>query len=300
MCRLAHAALVLLGLMTLWAHEPGRALACATCSVGDPTLTSMGLQQPFAGRLRASAEVSHRSERVGTRDVDRIELTEQRMSAALAYAPSRNLLATIQVPVVARQVRLVNLAEERFVGLGDVELRGRLVVVRDREIAPRHLLSLVVGVRVPTAPLRQDARGQLPAEMQTGTGAFTPIAGFSYAMFSGPLSVYASEVLLTPLPGRAAFQAGHAWLGTHAVQYQFDPSFALRLGANLRLDTPPQERGRTEPDGGGLVVFAAPAVLLGPVTDLVVYIEAALPALQRTRGHFAEGPLLTLGAAYDF
>lgn len=291
--------LLLLLLVSGWLCHARPVHACATCAVGDPTLTSMGAQQPFDGRVRAAAELMYRTERIGRTGVDRTDIREARLLSMLAYAPWRQLMLTLQVPVVARDVRLVNLAQERFAHLGDVELQARAYVYTDRALAPRHLLACVAGARLPSAPLRRSAGGQVEPELQTGTGSLTPVLGLTYAHFAGKWSVYAGELVYLPLAGRADFRAGAAWLGTHTLQYQVTPAWALRLGLNLRLDAPLRIAGVADPHGGGLALFAAPALLWSPATDLVIYLEANVPAVHATRGAHAEGTALTLGVALD-
>ncbi|MGD8318765.1 MAG: transporter, partial [Myxococcales bacterium] len=41
------------------------ASACGTCSVGDPTLTVVGFEQPKANRFRTSAIMRLRNDRIG-------------------------------------------------------------------------------------------------------------------------------------------------------------------------------------------------------------------------------------------
>ncbi|HYO67567.1 MAG TPA: hypothetical protein VEU33_15940 [Archangium sp.] len=54
---------------------------------GDPTLTSMGTEQPFAGRLRLANQVRAWSLTTGQDAVDAVSLRELRMDLSVAYAP---------------------------------------------------------------------------------------------------------------------------------------------------------------------------------------------------------------------
>ena len=67
------------------------ASACGTCSVGDPTLTVVGFEQPKAHRIRTSAALRYRNDSIGESDVDRLTLAEQRMELAGAYSPTDRL-----------------------------------------------------------------------------------------------------------------------------------------------------------------------------------------------------------------
>ncbi|MFP2933934.1 hypothetical protein ACLESO_54180, partial [Pyxidicoccus sp. 3LG] len=58
-------------LATVLVLAPGpRAWACATCACGDPTLTSMGAEQPFSGRLRLSSTLRAWGHTVGREGED--------------------------------------------------------------------------------------------------------------------------------------------------------------------------------------------------------------------------------------
>jgi len=262
----------------------------------------MGTQQPVSQRLRASVELQARNDAVGEPGVDRVKLVEERAAASLAYAPSNWLMMSITAPLLFRQVTEANLAKDSVTGIGDIELRGKLFVYRDHDFAPNHLLALVAGVKIPTAALSSRADGSsIPAELQPGTGSFDPITGFAYAYFGGDFSLFVSEVLYTPLWGRADFRMGTSWRGTHMVQYQFTAAFAARLSFNTRLETKARLRNPSgiEPDTGGFVGFVAPALVVSPWTDLVLYMEVQVPVINALVGHHDEGYMAMLGAAYD-
>jgi hypothetical protein len=58
-------AVVFIGALVVAALSARDAWACAMCGCGDPTLTTMGAEQPFAGRLRLSSELRYRSDAIG-------------------------------------------------------------------------------------------------------------------------------------------------------------------------------------------------------------------------------------------
>jgi len=287
----------------VWFAVPRSARACATCACGDPTLTVMGNSQPFANRLRLSLEFQYRTDAVGEAGVDRTELREERLTLGAAYAPVEWLMLSLTFPVLFRTVTDVSLAEDSIVSPGDLELRGRFYLWRDRKLAPRHLLAAVAGMQFPIAPLDQNAAGEyLEPELQGGTGAFQPVLGASYSFFDDPWSVYASELAYVPFHSRADWHNGAAWRGSHVVQYQLLDWFALRFGANFRWemrtrrDQPPDP----EPDTGGFVLFLMPSLVLSPVTDLVINFDVQLPVINALHGDHDERPLFAVAAAYDF
>ena len=287
------------------ASAPSTASACATCACGDPTLTVMGAQQPFEHRLRFSLELLHRTDAVGEDNVDRLELSEQRATLGVAYAPARWLMLSASLPVVHRELTFVSTAEERFTDVGDVELRARAFVYAARDCAPSHLLAGGAGLRMPTAALEQLEDGSYAEpELQAGSGSWDPLLGLSYAHFADPWSFYASEIVYLPTESRADWQLGISWLGTHAAQYQLDPSWALRLGANSRLEQATRRAVGTgaetdEPDSGGFVLFLSPSVVFSPLTDLVLNLDVHVPVINALTGDHDEGVIIALGGAFD-
>jgi hypothetical protein len=290
---------LILAVLCAWT-TPQHALACASCACGDPTLTVMGAEQPFAGRLRLSVEAQYRRDAVGRATVDRVELQELRTNLSVAYSPLQWLMLSLTLPVIARDLTDVTLARERLMTIGDIELYGRVYVFRDRVFAPTHTIGVQVGMRVPTGPLLLDTTGNYrEPELQPGTGSFDPSAGVSYLMSADPWSVFVSEILYLPTRGALDFEVGMSWRGTHALQYQLSPALALRAGVNHRLDATSKHGAAVEPDSGGLIAFGAFAAMWTPVQDLVLLSQIQVPVLNALRGVHDEGIFASLGAVYD-
>src|SRR5262249_45963002 len=120
----------------------GHAHACPVCSCGDPTLTVMGVEKPYAGRLRAALEVRQRTDAIGEPRVDQISLSEQRLDAQLAWAPWSSIFLQLVVPTLHRTVDYVNGARRSTTSLGDLELRAKVFVWQDRKLSSRHLVAI--------------------------------------------------------------------------------------------------------------------------------------------------------------
>ena len=278
------------------------ARACATCAAGDPTLTTMGTQQPVAQRLRGSLELQLRRDAVGQPGVNRVSLWEERAAVSMAYAPSDWLMMSLTAPLLMRQVQEVNLARSNVTGVGDIEMRSKLIVYRDRSFMPDHLLALVAGLKAPTGAIATSASGgSLAPELQSGTGSYDPITGLAYVYFGNDFSVFVSEVLYTPIWGRADFRMGPSWRGTHTFQYQATTALAARFSVNTRLDARARWRNpnRIEPDTGGFVGYIAPALVASPASDVVIYLEVQVPVLNALVGRHNEGIIAMVGLAYD-
>lgn len=278
-----------------------RASACAACGCGDPTLTAAGVEQPFAGRLRSSLEVRYRTDEIGKPGVDKSDIVELRADLSSSWAPLENLVFMVTMPLVYRSVSDVTLAVNRSWGPGDLELRTKFFVFRDRELAPRHLFALTAGLKAPTAPFRHDASGELlPLEAQAGTGSWDVLLGPSYALFSGSFSLYASAQLSLPLVTRDELTPGASLRATLAPQVQLIEALALRGALEARADQSSREHGETDPNSGGLVVLAGGDVLTSPVLDLTLAFGARLPVVQALDGYHREGAVLNMAVSYDF
>ncbi len=276
------------------------AFACATCACGDPTLTTMGTEQPFAGRLRLATTVRAWGMTMGEPTLDAVTLRELRMDVAASYAPLPWLFLSATLPLQARGVRDVSLTRERSWGPGDLELSAKAYVFRDREFSPDHLVSVLVGVELPTSLTVNDGQGQpLSLDAQLATGSWDPFAGLAYTMFRGEWSFIASATGYLSTRGRMGFRAGAALRGTLAAQYQPHPRWALRLAADTRLEGESERNGVSDPIGRGFIGFLSPDVLYSPVTDVVLLAGVRVPVLNLLSGPVRQTPILQASVAYD-
>src|SRR5688500_15408528 len=96
-------------LALVWLAAPSDARACSTCGSGDPTLTAVGVEQPFAGRVRVSLGVSQLSYAEGL-DANAVSVVDQRATLGLAVSPTDWLTLSAFVPLVHREVAHATLA----------------------------------------------------------------------------------------------------------------------------------------------------------------------------------------------
>ena len=197
---------------------PDLAHACSVCALGDPTLTTMGLGQPSAHRLRISLGETWRTVHLAGAEVD-----EHRLSLGVAYAPTARWMLAVRMPLAHQRLRYSNLAERRRWSVGDVSLEARATVFRDRAFAPEHLLFVRMGLAAPTGSARDEA--------DLGAGGFTPRAGLAYALFRPPWSASVAASISVPLsdePMQAELEA--------SAQYQPFTAFGFRVGADMHHD----------------------------------------------------------------
>lgn len=287
--------------VVVFAH-PSIAGACSTCSVGDPTLTVMGAEQPFAHRLRTALIARHTSHRWGVPRQTAQEVSEQRFEASVSYAPTEWLSLSVLVPVVRRRLTFVNLASDERVSLADLEVRLRAFVLRDRRFAPRHLGAVMVGAEIPTAPKRTDRDGAtLPLELQTGSGSLDPMVGLTYSFFEDPFSFHAVSSVLIPTRGFEDSRSGISVRGSLTGQLQPWSFLGGRLGLDGRWEQATDEgEAGIDPNSGGFVGFVSTGLVSSPIDDLVLQLTLSVPVWTSFRGAQNEGLALSGGATFDF
>ena len=276
------------------------AAACGTCSVGDPTLTIVGFEQPKGNRVRTSATLRHRNDSIGESDVDLLTLSEQRMELAGAYSPTDRISISLMMPVVHRLITEVNLAEANIWAPGDLDLRLRGVVWRDRKFAPQHLVSLIGGLEFPTSSIEYGENGvPLPLEFQAGTGSWDPIVGATYTMFHDPWSLYVSSIAIFPTTGIADTKASNSFRQTVLGQIQPWRFLAFQVGAEFRIDGPGYISGIRDPNTGGHITYGTLGIVGLPQDKFMIHATAALPIVQRLDGTHREGFAFTAGLVYE-
>lgn len=292
--------------VTAVAALPRAAAACAVCACGDPTLTSMGAEQPLKGRLRVSLEGAHRTDTVGTAGIDQVALAEQTLTAGLAVSPADRWQVAVGLPVGRRVAQDASLARVTVLSLGDLTLRARWAAVRGQPTRGGALAGLSAGVRLPTAPVATAPGGDaLPMSGQLGAGT-TLVSGGLWGFLSGTVgALYASSAVALPVPPSltAAFDSrpGASLRATAAAQLQPWTRLALRASLEGRADRPATmlDTGRSEPDTGGAVLFSRADLLVAPATDWVLQAGVSVPTVQALRGDHVEGPVFALGVVRD-
>lgn len=306
----------------LLALIPTPAAACAACACGDPTLTTFGAEQPFAGRVRMASLLRAWGY---TDTATNAELGELRLDLAAAWSPLDWLTLSAQLPLQGR--RGFGPTTGQALGVGDVTLAGRAMVWRDRPFASRWMLEVLAGTVLPTA-VGSSAGLVVPATspLSLGEGALSPLAGISLLTIQGPWSAYASAT------GAVSFGAnapGPALRTSLFGQRQLWPFLALRVGAEARFDaavaatvsgasTPadalprpgaaasqdlvlrPAHAGHAHPDGSrpaGLLSFAALDALFSLGTDTQLQLGVRWPVV--TLGTDRPWPIVQAGFVAD-
>jgi hypothetical protein len=272
------------------------ASACAVCATADPTLTVAGEEQPFRGRLRIDVDV-----RQGAVSAGDVSLDDRRAEIAVLWAPVRALEVSFAAPYLFRHIESFGGASDEAT-MGDIELRAQVLAYESRGAFGRRRFGLIGGLKLPTAPLGYDPRGALLAStLQPGCGSIAPTLGAYYATSHKQWSTYASGSLFLPFSVRdGPHSSDSARLALHA-QFQPHPRFAGRLGAFVRIDASGQlAPSFDDPNSGGLIGYLTGAIVVSPVSDLVVTAGIFLPVIEAFRGTHHESAIAALTLAHDF
>jgi hypothetical protein len=271
--------------------------ACAVCSTADTTLAPEGHEQPFEGRLHASLDA-----RAGNVEAGGVGVDDRRAEIAVAYAPSETVMLTLAVPALSRSIGSIEGASVVRTSLGDVELG--LHVVRATRLANgfAQRFGVFVGLKLPTAPREADASGAvLSSVLQPGCGSLVPAGGVDYSLRSGAWSAYGGASLWLPFAVRSGPHAGESLRASVRAQWQPARTIALRVGPVARLDAEGElTNGAGDPNSGGIVLYAAEAIVVTPFTDFTIEAGAFVPVVEALRGEHREGAIAALTLGWDF
>lgn len=276
-------------------------LSCATCLCGDPTITSMGTEKPFAGRMRLGVEYLTRGETVGVPAVSEHVIDEQRLNLSISYAFNTQWIVAASLPLVSKQVDRFDLSHEQASGVGDLDLSARWFLGGDDRFPARALWGLQFGLRLPTSAEQKLNGVPIDFDAQPGAGATIPSLGAWYGYYRAPWFFYTSSVYQHAIDeGYQSYQAGDVLLLTGHTQYAWQPGLALSFSLDARIKQPDRYAGIVDADSGGLLLMASPGLAWTPLTDLVINLAYQVPVIEHVHGRQEEAASLRLGVVYDF
>lgn len=283
------------------AAAPRAARACAVCNCGDPTLTAVGVEQPYENRVRAGLEERYGSRAQG--DAGTGESLQLLRSALFgAWTPHPRITVGLVVPWMTTWLTEASGRRALINGLGDMELSGRVLIARDRRFAAHHLFWGTAGLKLPTGPrLRDDAGYPYADDDQPGSGSWDPFVGLTYAWYSGGLwSAWASGSYRYTTRGWRGYRRGMQAGWNAAVQAQPWDWGAVQLSLDGNWQAPDRlASGNAMPDTGGTVLRLGPGFVASPRTDLMVRVGLTLPVLQAFDGRQRDGLQVTASLVWD-
>ena len=274
--------------------------ACSTCMVGDPTLTLMGTEKPFAGRLRMSLDYFSRDEEIGIDGVNKRTIDDQRVRLDFAYAPTRRIMLGLRIPYVNRSLESFNLETQESRALGDIRLTAKFFL-QEKDSFQTHMYGLLAGVRLPTADEQTSNGVPLEFDAQAGIGAGVINAGAWYSYFNFPWMTYLTGTYhYMPNEGFQGFRAGDALVTTVGMQYATDYDYAFQLSFDTRYSRKDTFFDIEDPDSGGFIGYLSPGFVYSIKTDWLLFANIKLPVIENLNGNHEEGAVFNIGVTYDF
>lgn len=223
------------------------------------------------------------------------------MDLGLAWAPHERLVIGAILPMQLRQLQGVNLSREQGLGLGEAEVTARAFLYRDRSFSPNHLVHVLGGLKIPTATYQRNAQGiPFSQDAQLGTGSWDAIAGLGYTGFlSADWSAFVSSTVFWTTQGNSGHRAGRQLRSTAAVQWQPGLAWALRLGADARLEGRARDNGELTDADAGFVGYLAPDLLWSPQETWTLQLGVRAPVYQSMRGNAREGLIALVAWVVD-
>ena len=275
--------------------------ACATCLCGDPTLTTMGTEKPYAGRMRVGAEYLSRGETVGEPGVSEHVIEEERLTFNFSYSLNEHWIVAASLPLVTKTVDRFDLTHEQGNGVGDMDLTVRWFIGGDNRFPVRELWGMQFGLRVPTSTEQYANDEAIDFDAQPGAGTTIPSLGAWYGYYRTPWFFYTSANYQHAIDeGYQGYQAGDVFLLTGHAQYAVKPGLALQFSLDARAKAQDYYFDVVDEDSGGLLVMASPGLAWTPLDDLIVNVSVQLPVIENVNGRQEEDPTYRLGVIYDF
>jgi hypothetical protein len=274
--------------------------ACPTCTCANPALTSLGADQPFIGRLRLAATVRAWNQSEGVVEVDRASLRELRWDFTASWTPLRRLTLLFNLPVQIRERTNVSLARERGWGPGEADISARILLLGADGLRPRHLLSLVINARLPTAPTLTVGEREFQVDSQLGPGALVPGGGLFWSAFIGDRwSTFVSLTGDVPFEGRYRLRIGPSATVLGYAQYQPWNRWAFRAGVDARYELPSFFRGAIRTELSGALLQALADVVFSPDSRVLLSLGVRAPFVDSRPGPVATSPILLASAVID-
>lgn len=277
------------------------ALACPTCTCANPALTSIGADRPFDNRIRLASTFRAWEQRDGTKQLDVSVLRELRMDLTATWSPDARWTFLVNLPLQLRERQDVSLARERGFGTGEIDLSTRILLVGVEGLRPRHLISAVASVRLPTAPtLRASSGAELNVDAQLGPGSFVPSVGMLWSAFIGDQwSTFVSLMGEVPIEGRFGLRVGPGVQALGTTQFQPLKWLGLRAGVDARYEFSSYLRGVEQTHVSGLLLQPLVDVIVSPHNRVLIIGGVRVPVLDTRPGPVWNSPTAILSVVVD-
>jgi hypothetical protein len=278
-----------------------RALACSVCGC-DPAALTLGLDRPSANALRVAVEDRYLTKESGL-DTEFEGERENRMLLRAQFAPARKFVAQIEVPFYLWRdhIGTAGVVDDTARGLGDVQVTARYELLRAGGFVPRHVLSLVAGLKLPTGANQRSIDGDIDEHIQLGSGSWDPSLGLWYTFGDHPWTWYSGGTVRLNTQNSRRFQYGNVVSGIVGVRRAFfDERFFLSFEGQARYAGYDHGLDGIDPNSGGFLTYATGGAAVAIGSDLLARLQVQVPVVSDLRGLQSEHPVAFAGLSWDF
>ncbi len=248
----------------------------------------------FSGSVLKSRGVFIHKTDDDNKELDR-RLTIRKVPTVFGYAPTRDIAATISVPLIEKSLRR-NLSGRRVTldaaGLGDISIMGRWTFKKWLGPWRRTDLAIIGGVELPTGDTsRRDEGIRLPPKLQLGSGSFDPFLRMAFSRIVRRNSTFAELQYKVNTPGALDYKFGDVLKYDLAFAYRFfpakkypNPEFYGILELNGVWEQQARQRGRDVENTGSNTIFLSPGIQAIPLNNLLIEASVQIPIYQDRRG----------------
>jgi hypothetical protein len=293
-----------IAVLLCFASNPAR--ACSVCGC-DPAALTVGLDRPSSGSLRVAVEDRYLTKESGDGLAAEGE-RENRLMLRTQFSPARLFVVQLELPFFLWRDHRDNTGalDDTARGLGDAQISARYELIRAGGFVPRHVLSFVGGIKLPTGA--NNRLGGTDEHKQLGSGSWDPLAGLWYTFGDQPWIAYAGTMVRINGENGRGFRYGNAITGTAGVRRAFlEQRIFLSLEGQARYAGYDSARSATvpgarenDPDSGGFLGYATGGVAVAIGMDLLTRVQLQVPVISRLHGVQSEHPVGFAGLSWDF
>lgn len=283
--------------LTATAYLPA-AQACTSCLCGDPTLTTLGTEKPYAGRTQFGWEAIYREEETG-QGVNLKNVTELRHTLNASYWPTKKIGLAFSLPVHSTlNLTVPNGADQQGSGVGDLAVNGRYYVKQTR----RYNTGVIVGMRLPTGSEQKTASGQaIDIDAQPAQGIYQARLGGWFSRYRYPWSFHGSAIAYAGLnEGYQGFEAGNQLTLSGIAQYATTQKLSVMWGVEARTGAYDTFNGERDNNSGGTIAYAVLGVVGKWGVSGLWHIKAQSEAYNGLNGQNEEPFVIYTGVGYGF
>ncbi len=273
--------------------------ACTSCLCGDPTLTTLGTEKPYAGRIQFGWEAIYREEETGTQAIDLKVVDELRHTLNASYWPNKKIGLSIALPVHSTlNLTVQNGANQQGSGVGDLEFNGRYYQWQNR----RYNAGFIAGMRLPTGSEQKTASGQpIDIDAQPAQGVYQTRLGMWYSRYKYPWSFHSSAIAYKALnEGYQGFEPGEQLTLSGVGQYAMTKKLSVMFGLEARSGAKDAFYDEQDNNSGGTIAYGVLGVVGKWGASGVWHIKAQLDAYNGLNGDHEEPFVIYTGLGYGF